>query len=182
MIRFLPFLALLIGIGLFFGYIDPTYKGPITEAKTRIKNLDSALAAADRFKQKEAQLTAARNEISPESLKRLDSFLPDGVDNVQLILDLDALAARSGMRLGNFNTSMPFDTSNQPGTIALANENPVESLDLTMTGTGTYAAMRTFLAGIESSLRPLDVTDLRVSATETGVYTYGISIRLHWLR
>ncbi len=187
MSRFLPIIGFLIAIGLFFGYIDPTYKNSITALKAEIKNYDNALEAAERFKTKESELLAARGAINPEQLKRLEAFLPDGVDNVQLILNLDALAARSGMRLANYNTSAPStpagNEGTQPnGTLILRTEQSVDSIELTMTGTGTYAAFRTFLAGIEGSLRPLDLVALDVKSAKTGVYTYNMTLRLYWLR
>lgn len=187
MSRLFPVLALLVAIGLFFGYISPTYQGPIAALKEEIKNYDSALDAAERFKTNVAQLAASRAEIPSEQLDRLETLLPDGVDNVQLILDLNALAAQSGMRLENFDTAVTPGTAggeNGPmeGTDFLISEEPIDSIDLTMTGTGTYAAFRAFLAGIENSLRPLDLVGLTVGTTDTGVYTYDITIRLYWLR
>lgn len=191
--RLLPFIALLVAIGLFFLYVRPTYSGVIADTKQKIASYDSALAAADRFNQKEAQLTQAKAKISPDSLARLNEFLPDGVDNVQLILDLDALAARSGMTLSNFdiqnqdtsgNTSTaqgPSGTIPQTG-LSLSANTPVDSLDLTFKGTGTYASFRTFLAGMENSLRPLDVMNLNVQESGTGVYQYDMTVRIYWLR
>lgn len=183
MSRVLPFIAFLIAIGTFFGYINPTYRGKIAELQNEIHNYDAALTAADRFKEKEAELTLQRNAISPDALTRLDAFLPDGVDNVQLILDLDALAARSGLELSNFDTAeAETRTDNQSGTIALESEDPIDSIELSMRGSGTYAAFRTFLDGIEKSLRPLDLVSLNVKSSETGVYTYDMTFRLYWLR
>ncbi|HEX5774948.1 MAG TPA: hypothetical protein VFY28_03255 [Candidatus Paceibacterota bacterium] len=186
MSRLFPILALLVAIGLFFGYISPTYEGPVTTLKNEIRDFNNALAAAARFKQKEAQLAAARAELPAEKVERLEALLPDGVDNVQLILDLNALAARSGMRLGDFETSLTSadgtDGAQANGGVLLETEGPVDSLDLTMTGTGTYAAFRAFLSGLESSLRPLDIVGLQVTPTETGVYTYDITTRIYWLR
>lgn len=182
MSRLFPVFALLIAVGLFFGYISPTYNGTITENQAAIERFDSALDAAQRFQTKEGELSAARNAISPEALTRLDAFLPDGVDNVQLILDLDALADRSGMRLSDFDTSVPSEAAASTDSFALAQEDPIDSLNLTMTGTGTYSAFRTFLAGIEQSLRPLDIVAVDVVSSATGVYSYDITLRLYWLR
>ncbi|HEX2792472.1 MAG TPA: hypothetical protein VHO23_02035 [Candidatus Paceibacterota bacterium] len=183
MSRLLPFLALLVALGLFFGYIDPTYKGSIETLRTEIRSYDDALDAADRFKEKEAQLTIARNAIPPESLARLEAFLPNGVDNVQLILDLDALAARTGMQLSDFDTAAVEDGSSPAdGSIILAEEEPIDSVELTMKGVGTYAAMRAFLTATEESLRPLDLMELSVTGSDTGVYSYDMKFRLYWLR
>jgi len=140
----------------------------------------------------------------------LEAFRPDGVDNVQLILDLDALAARSGVTLSNFDVSGQGDgeqtgpaaggtTTGAAGTpagatpagnsagslgggLSLSAGTPVDSIELTLTATGSYNAFRRFLGGIEQSLRPLDVVSLKVEPGETGVYNYDMTIRLYWLR
>jgi len=181
----MPLLLIIFAIAVVFVYIRPTFGGPIADAKAKIESYSSALAAADRFQQKEAELTQSRAQIPPESLQRLQAFLPDGVNNVQLILDLDALAARSGVTLSNFNIEdASNDSSNNTssGQLALAASGPVESLDLTMTATGSYGAFRTFLGGIEQSLRPLDVTSLHVKDSDTGVYSYDMTVRIYWLK
>jgi len=197
MSRILPLLALVFAIALFFLYVKPTFSGPIAATRTQIASYNDALAAADRFQQKEAQLTQQRAQIPADSLARLNDFLPDGVDNVQLILDLDALAARSGITLSDFNTTgnntttgtTPTATPTAPastiptlGQQALSSGDPTDSLSLTFKATGTYSAFRTFLAGMENSLRPLDVTDLQVTQSDTGVYSYAVTTRIYWLR
>ncbi|MDB5245044.1 MAG: hypothetical protein JWN90_149 [Parcubacteria group bacterium] len=189
MSRLVPVVALIISIALFLLYVKPTYSGPIQETKTKIDSYTAALAAADRFSQKEAELTQARANISADSLARLGSFLPDGVDNVQLILDLDALAARSGVTLSNFDikatdgSGTSATTPSVPGQLGpgLASNTPVDSLDLTLSASGTYPAFRSFLTGVEQSLRPLDVVNLNVSESTTGVYKYDMTIRIYWL-
>ena len=206
--RIVPILLVIGAIGLFIGYTQPTYGGSITALKDEITSLDSALNAAEQFKLKEAQLTQQRNAMAGEQLERLEAFLPDSVDNVQLIVDLNSLAARSGVQLSEFNivggdtgsnttsstntgvaplaaagaAAGPGAMTPQSNTLALQTSEPTESLELSVSATGSYAAFRTFLAGVEQSLRPLDVIELSVQDSETGVYTYDITFRLYWLR
>lgn len=205
MSRLLPLIAIVFAIALFFLYVKPTYSGPVHDKRAQIASYNDALAAADRFQQKEAQLTQQRAQIPSDSLARLSEFLPDGVDNVQLILDLDALAARSGVTLSDFNTqgsANAASSASSPATAAaqntaatapvgtipalgqqeLADNSPVDSLSLTFKATGTYPAFRAFLAGVENSLRPLDVTDLQITESDTGVYSYAVTVRIYWLR
>lgn len=196
MSRILPLIALVFAIVLIFVYIKPTFSGQIADTRTQIASYNDALAAASHFQEKEAQLTQQRAQIPPDSLSRLSEFLPDGVDNVQLILDLDALAARSGITLADFNTLGSSNTGSKPATASaapagtipalgqqsLSASSPIDSLSLTFKATGTYPAFRSFLAGMESSLRPLDVTDLQVTKSDTGVYTYAVTVRIYWLR
>ena len=101
--RILPSLALMLAVGIFFGYMKPAWSGPIAETKAAIKNNEQALAAADEYKAKQNTLASARNAIDPENLARISTFLPDSVDNVGLILDINALAARSGLSLSNID-------------------------------------------------------------------------------
>lgn len=183
MSRLFSAILVLIAIGLFFGYTQPTFNGAVAMHKQKIQDYDSALLAADRFKMKEQQLAAERAAMPAEQVDRLNVLLPDGVDNVQLILDLNALANNSGMRLGDFDITLPTETGAvSQNSFALASENPVDSIDLTMTGTGSYVAFRTFLAGLENSLRPLDLINLELTNSPTGVYSYGMTVRLYWLR
>lgn len=179
--RLLPALALLVAVGLFFGYINPERTGPIATTRAQIESYESALAAADRFKEREGQLIVARANVPSDGLARLAAFLPDGVDNVQIILDLNTLAARSGVTLSDFDTAMPASETEMSGDLAWENGS-VDSLDITLSATGTYAAFRNFLDGIESSLRLLDVVSVSVADSATGVYTYDMTIRLYWLR
>jgi hypothetical protein len=187
--RLIPILALLLAVGLFFGYINPTYTGQIADAKAQIASYNNALAAAAQFNQKENQLIAEQNQIPAASIQRVESYLPDGVDNVQLILDLNSLASASGIALSNFtvteganNTSSSSPTSST-GTVvpALNGTSPVNSLDLSVSATGTYSAFRTFLGAVEQSLRPMDVMSLSLEDSATGVYTYQITFRIYWL-
>ena len=55
-------------------------------------------------------------------------------------------------------------------------------VDLTLSAVGTYGALKSFLGGVESSERILDVRQLSVKGSNTGVYTYDLLIRLYWLR
>jgi len=187
MSRVIPFIIIVLAIGLFIGYIRPTWDGQVAEAQTEIANYNSALDAASRFSAKEAALETERNQLPQDQLDRLNAFLPDSVNNIQLILDLNALAARSGVTLSNFATSETPNASEDPTQAASANgaftgaASPVDSLTLTLSASGTYSAFRTFLSGIEASLRPLDVTALSVTDSDTGVYTYELTLKFYWL-
>lgn len=204
--RLFPIVLILVAIGLFFTYTHPTWSGPIAESKGIITSYDSALAAAKEFQRKEAQLAEDRAALPTEGLQRLEALLPDNVNNIQLILDLDALAARAGVQLsdfsitesnsasdtqqgaGNLNAGGAGSGASDPvmggtgGGLQLESTSPVDSLEITVTAVGSYSAFRSFLESAEKSLRLLDVVGLSVSSEETGAYTYDITFRIYWLR
>lgn len=184
--RILPSVALLIAVGIFFVYVNPTWTGSIAATNAAIAYDDQALVAADKYKAKENALASASALIDQESLTRLSIFLPDSVDNVRLILDINALAARSGLSLSNINVVKNDPSSSQgaasAGAIQSARSSPVGSVDLSLSAVGTYTALHTFLTGVEKSARLLDIKDITVKGSDTGVYTYQMSLRLYWLR
>lgn len=175
--RVLPLLALLLAIAVFFTYVHPTWSGRIADTKTAIAADEEALVAARQYAAQQNQLASERDAIDPSDLSRLSTFLPDSVDNVGLILDLNALAAHSGLALSNIDV-----TTNAADTSPAAGASPVGSVDLSLSAVGTYTALQNFLQGIEKSRRLLDVRDLSVKGSDTGVYTYQMTLRLYWLR
>ncbi|MFA6414760.1 MAG: hypothetical protein WC217_00655 [Candidatus Paceibacterota bacterium] len=186
--RILPSVALLVAIGIFFIYINPTWTGSIAETKAAIALDDQALAAASEYSAQQNTLASARAAIDPSNLTRLEIFLPDSVDNVGLILDLNALAARSGLSLSNIDVvtndsgSMKSVGTSLPGALPAADQNPIGSVNLSLAAVGTFSSLQAFLSGIERSARLLDVQDIVVKGSETGVYTYQMTLRLYWLR
>lgn len=183
MSRLFPILLIAIAGVIFFAYINPTYTGAVANLQGQIKSYDDALTAAARFNDKENQIVAEESALPADGVARVSAFLPDGVDNVQLILDLNSLATRSGLTLSNFDIkSSPAAGSSQNGAISVAGSGNTESLDLSVSAVGTYNALRTFLSGVESSLRLLDLVGLKVQDSATGVYTYSMTFRIYWLR
>lgn len=184
--RVLPIFALMLAVAIFFVYISPTWTGSIATTKTTIASDDQALAAAKTYDQQQSQLASDRDKIDPLDLARLSTFLPGSVDNVGLILDLNALAARSGLSLSNIDVASPAasgGTTNPAAAGAAAiSVNPIGSVDLSLSAIGTYSALKAFLSGVEKSQRLLDVQDLAISGSETGVYSYRITLRIYWLR
>ena len=188
--RLLPIVFILIAAGIGFAYIYPTFNGTIAAEQQQIASYDSALKAAAQFPKKENDLISARNALPPEQLARLQEYMPDGVDNIQLILDMNALASKYGVALSGFSiqsnsTASPDaaagNASDTPSGAAFQSTATTNSLDLSVTATGTYNAFQAFLTAAELSLRPLDITQLTLKDSTTGVYTYTITFRIYWL-
>jgi Tfp pilus assembly protein PilO len=173
--------AFVLTLGIVFGYIQPTWSGSIKESKMSIANTEQSLATAELYLAQQNQLASARNAISEERLKQLELFLPNSVDNVGLTLDLHALAGRSGVTLSNIDVSLPGGSDQAESGNAFVLPT-VGSLNLSLTAIGTYTAFHTFLRNIERSARLLDVQDISVKGSETGVYEYQVTMRLYWLQ
>jgi Tfp pilus assembly protein PilO len=183
--KFLPFLALILSLGIFFAYINPTWTGPIATAKAAIASDNASLAAASQYNAQASQLATEEAAINPTDLTDLSNMLPDSVDNVGMILDINALAARSGLLLSNINVTQ--NSSSNSSSPSAANPSgstadTVGSVQLSLSAVGSYEAFQQFLTGIESSQRLLNVQSINVAGSNTGVYTYQVTMNLYWLQ
>ncbi len=173
-----PIIAVAAAIALFYWYIDPTYT-EIKELRTTEGTLDLALDRSLELQEERDQLLSRYNTFSATDVSRLEKLLPDHVDNVRLILDLDGIASKYGMRVRN----VTLDKSNTrtQGTVG-PDESLYESFILTFTVTGEYGTFRQFIQDLERSLRLVDVVGLSFVAAESGLYDFSISIKTYWLK
>ena len=183
--RILSAFALILAIGIFFAYVNPTWNGSIASTKAAIANDNQALLIAKQYASQQNQLATARDSIEPANIQKLNTFLPSSVDNVGLILDLNALASRSGLSISNIDVLMNSDATQgtkSTGGLPSASDNPVSSVDMSISAVGSFNALQVFLIGIEKSARILDVHDISVTGSDTGVYAYKLTLSLYWLR
>ena len=153
--RIIPAFALLIAIGIFFLYINPTWSGSIATAKAAIASDNDALVAANQYTAQQNELASARDAISPADLALLTTFLPDSVNNVRIILDLNALAARSGLSLSSINVASSAGASSS-GTSSGAspdyrNKSGNFGRYLSERSRHLHMALQNFLQGVERS-------------------------------
>ncbi len=177
--RIFPILALVLSVGIFYVYIYPLWNGKISATKSTLSEDAHALSAANQYASQENLLTSQRDAISTTSLARLNEFLPDSVNQVGLILDLNGLVKQSGLTFTGISATQNATSSALNATDAQSSE--VGSVDITVSATGTYNDFMNFLHSVENSEQLLDVQDLTVTGSETGVYTYSIRIQTYWL-
>ncbi len=177
-----PIIAILVAGLLFYFYIDPTY----TEVKTlraEEATLNAALSRALELQTTRDQLISRYNTFSPEDLSRLEKFLPDHVDNVRLVLDMDSMASQYGMRVRNVAIEKQEVKKKTTRTQAVGpDERSYESMVLSFTVTGDYSTFRSFLKDLEQSLRLVDVESVGFATSENGLYDVTIGLRTYWLK
>ncbi len=173
---------------MFFGYTQPTYD---TTRSMQAQNTqyDQALTKANELQQLKQTLLSRYNALDPVSLDRLQKLLPDHVDNVRLILDIDSLATKYGLGLENVEVGAPESSGNTKtiaGTIG-AQSRVYDSLTLRFGTHGTYTSFSAFLRDLESGLRIVDVENLEITReqmlpTGTQSYRYSLTLRTYWLK
>jgi len=176
---FTPVLFLVLAGALFWGFIDPSYVR-VKDLRAQEAEFDQALNRSRELQSVRDQLLARYNAFPQSNLQRLERLIPDHIDNVRLILDLDAMASKYGMRVRN--VSIQADQSRvQQGALG-GDEKPFESVILSFTVSGTYDTFRQFLTDLERSLRLVDTVSLSFTTNEAGLYNYTVGIQTYWLK
>jgi len=186
--------TLVLAGAVFFVYTQPAYSS-VKTIRLRIGEYDAALTKSRELQELKRSLLARYNTFSTENLDRLVRLLPDHVDNVRLVLDLDNLATRYGMAVQNVVITRPQEVSKETtviGAIA-ADKKRYDSLVLEFTMRGTYPNFVKFVEDLESSLRIVEIEQFTVDpenqktddgqiADDSLLYRYNISLRTFWLR
>lgn len=175
----LPVIFVVIAAGIFFGFIDPAYSR-VQDLREEESQFDQALTRSKELQRVRDQLLSRYNVIPQTDIDRLEKLLPDNIDNVRLILDIDSIAARYGMRTRNVQLDNT-DTRETRGQIG-QDEREYQSVVLSFSVSGPYSTFRSFLEDLERSLRLVDIVGVSFSSDESGSYDYSVSIKTYWLK
>lgn len=185
----------LIGIAtaVFFVFINPTYN-EIINVRTQTASYDEALSNSRVLEAERDKLTKKFNSINPVDLEKLQKFLPDSVDNIRLVLEIEKLALPYGMILKDVKYATDSVTKSkavaQGGTSKADANKAYGAWDLEFSTQGTYFNFVNFLKDLENNLRIVDVasvdfssdTPLGTNPTLSEAYKYNIKIKTYWLK
>lgn len=178
----LPVVFVAAALGLFFGYVDPTYQ-KVKDLQAEEARFDEALDRSRELAEIKDQLLARYNSFSSNDLERLQKLLPDNIDNVRLVLDLDGIAQTHNMFIRNVIVSTDKARSGQTSNTLGSDPNPARSVALSFSVTATYEDFIDFVKDLESSLRLVDSASVMFTPQEgNNLYTYQISLNTYWLK
>jgi len=137
-------------------------------------------------------------------------MLPDNVNNIRLILEIEQIAAPYGMTLSNVSYDSPdvvisgATTSKTPGAVSstptqavvggsasLQQPKDYGTFNLSFSTSGTYDNFINFTKDLESNLRLVDISTVTFSSDASSqnsktnsaeAYTYNFKIKTYWLK
>ncbi|MCX6712594.1 MAG: type 4a pilus biogenesis protein PilO [Candidatus Vogelbacteria bacterium] len=165
------------------GKIDLTQsKGGIRALLARQTELSDAVTMAKAVNARITDLSGTYNNFAMADLTRLDELLPDHVDNIQLIIDVNGIAKENGMAIKNIRVATG-ENGDMPDRKLVAVPDPsLGAMILSFSVTGTYEAYKKFLTDLASSLRLIDISSVAFATDEKGIYTYNVSLKTYWLK
>lgn len=186
----IPIILIASSFAVFFGYVDPNYKGSanpdttdytkdgIVFLKSELANYEKILESSAVIVKQRDGLIQKKDTITTADQTRLETLLPSNIDNIRLILEISQIAQSRNLIAKNI--SVGDMTQN---TDAIGQDNSLYgTLSLKFTVNSTYANFLNLLNDLENNLRLLDITDISFSSTDNGLYDFTIGLNTYWLK
>lgn len=170
---------IVLAIGLFYTFTNPTYQGAqdkaaaVAEYRNVIGNIEEIVETRDK-------LLVNYNSLPREEIERLAKVLPANVDTVRLALDLDTIASQYGISIGD--VAIDREAERNSTQVVLPNSNmPFQSTLVAVSFVSDYESFKSFLEDLEKSLRIMDVKSINFQAADSGLYEHNIVIETYWV-
>ncbi len=179
MTRFLlPIIFLILSGGMFFLYIDPEFKN-IKEIKKEEALYSNALDNSKELQAIRDDILAKYNSFSKEDLNKIEKMLPNNIDNVRLVRDIDGMASKYGMKLRN--VSVDANTDSSKNTVG-PDDSSVGTMVLGFSVSGPYKTFLSFMKDLENSMRISDVVEVSFVSSDKDLYEYKVSLKTYWIK
>jgi thiamine monophosphate kinase len=181
-----PLALLISSVGLYFSYISPTYDSLVLHKAIK-ERLVTAGKNYDEFQIKRETLANQSRGMATRDVERLQKIMPDVVDTVRTIIDIDNLARVNNIRIEEFSLPTPSADAGVEVDPTAPEQQGFVGEEFAISSTGGYQNFKNFLTGLESSLMLMTVTKLGVDASEeaetpAGEYTYQLAFTTYRLR
>ena len=193
MFKYLTSIILIsLAVGVFVMFTNPFYND-ISLLQAKVSAYDEALNNSKDLENERDKLTAKYNTVSADNLAKIKKLLPDSVDNIRLILEIEKLALPYGMALRDVQYSV---VKEEPGAGSISNSSArgastgagYGAWELEFSVTGAYNNLINFTRSLESNLRIVDISSLQFTSTtsttpNTGLETYRFAykVKTYWL-
>jgi Tfp pilus assembly protein PilO len=177
----IPIILVVAAIALFVVYTNPAYQAT-KSIQTEVAAYNDALNKSQQLRTIRDQKVAAYNTFSADDTARLEEILPDNVDNIHLIIDINSIAARHGLSLKNVDLGTVSNGATAASAGAVGSSgSAIGSISLGFTVSASYDDFLAFLQDLEHSLRVIDVEKISFSPATTGLTDYNFTIQTYWL-
>src|SRR3989344_518415 len=179
----LPLLLIAVSVALFYLHIDPRYQDvkALSDEKSQYVQ---ALTKAGELKNVATELLGKYNNISQDNLLKLEKLVPDTLNTVKLVADINAIAGKYGIALEGIRvTEKTSDSAQQVETGE--NSPKYNTATVSFSFSATYENLTLFLTDLEKSLQIVDIKsvdfDSDVENTNAS-YDYSVSFQTYWLK
>lgn len=172
---------ILASLGVTFGYAYPRYNSmtgsseleakSVKELKDSVIQYEAALEKTREIEEVRNGLLTKYNSITEADRVRIEKMMPDNIDSVRMVIDINNIAQLVGMSLREISLTEPTSQTERKDAnntqVVVARPSAYTYMTLSFSVTGAYNSLIAFLGGLEKSLRIADVSDLSIEEAST---------------
>jgi len=177
-ISIIAYVVLSLAIGYAFTY--PAV-GKVSNLMVEKQKYEESLKTVSNIENKKNELLTEFNKISDKDKKDIDTILPNSLNFVRLISQIDSVASKYNIVIKRTSSR---DTSSQSGDFIGEgqSESAYNSAIVSFSFDAPYDKFRAFMDDLEKSLRILDIKNIKLTADEKGGYSYNVEFETYWLK
>lgn len=190
----LPILLIIASVFAFITWTNPLLN-EINALQAQSESLDVALDNSRKLDAVWDDILARYQTFDQQDINKLEKMVPDSVDNIGLVFEIDRLAAQYGILIENAqfdpvseDEEVDTPTATQSRRPQAASNALYEAFDLEFAVQGSYANFVAFLEKLEKSLRLVDVRSVTFNSSANAtqsvsdVYRYNFTLTTYRLR
>ncbi len=177
------------------------YSG-IKEIRSRTTEIKSALVNSQAIEKKRELLNQKYNSISIEDKQKLEALVPNNVDNIKLVLEIETLANKYGVSISSpklqikeeVKTDIAKDSAGQAIRQNQNNyQNTYGSFVLDFGVQTNYQNLKNIIRDMEKNLRLIEITNIEIKVPEgidpntkkpytNGIYNVQLQATIYYLK
>jgi len=187
--QLVPLIIITLSIVGGFMYVLPNYN-EVMDLREREAVLDEGIIKADQAEAIKQSLQEKLDAISDEQYSMLDRILPKKLDDIALANDLQGLASRYGISIGNIsintgnqsddNTSSRFQNESISQDAPILQVSEIQEATVSFKVTTTYETFLKFIADLQDSLQLFDITLINFTNGD-GEYSFNVDLKTYSL-
>lgn len=197
-------ILVIVAIGLYFTVTQSIYSDA-QAVKGHNDQLAQALDNAQQIIASRETITSQYNSIPQGDRAKLDKMIPNSVDNIRLVIDLNNIALQNHFSLSDVKATVGSSNAAAKGASAAAGSAPapaampaapisvmgpsasiaeptLDKVQISFKASATYDQWISFMQALESDLRIMDLTHLTITANDSGTYDFQAQLQTYWLR
>ncbi len=166
-------------IVVFFTWTQPmldSVKG-LSEQK---EILNEKLSSLKEIEKERENILDSYNSVGDTNREKVGKILPSSMKEMDLIVELENMAANSGVALKDVNISDAGKEQKSTGGAKTGEAFYPNEIGLIIKASGPYQSFKEFLKSIETNLRIIDIESLDFISGDVDSYEYNLKIKSYW--
>jgi Tfp pilus assembly protein PilO len=176
-----PIFSIVIAVVVFMFFTKPMF-AEIKSLQGKTEQYEDAANKAQELNAALAEKLSNKRSYSTENLERLNALVPESINEVTVLTDLNELARTHNMLFGNINVeeedTTEVDVDPGKAISQTISYHDITSTSLSFSLIGTYDQFKAFLADVERSLVMMEVVEIEFMAGEGNLQQFEVTVNL----